>query len=327
MIRGLRPLALSLLLAGVGRAEPLASTPAPPLHHAPLATAYAGEPLQILADVQGRDLVRSAWVVYRRAGEPRFLQVELRRGPAADIAEIPAAAVAAPAVEYAIEVELVEGGRQAVFASREAPHRVAVSARHLDLREAALLQRLEGRRSAVALRAEAASFGATRAAYASRVTGARPDRYVAVESTYTYRPLRTVTEFSVGVGILRGDAPTRASAARPGASGGVGMNWTAPSVLVRLGDSAHLGGEAIAGVTEQGFRLGWGGSLHLGDPYGTKLVVGLSLVEDFGERYWSRLDLTATPWLRISPRVEATTFPHASYPGMRLLLDAAVDLG
>src|SRR6185312_1783957 len=88
---------------------------------------------------------------------------------------------------------------------------------HTDVRERAALKRLGGRRSVVSAGADYVRFGTTTAAAAipcapaqtactpgQLVTPSVADQYWRVEAGYTYRPLRTVAEFGIKIGVVRG---------------------------------------------------------------------------------------------------------------------------
>src|SRR5205823_5637100 len=135
-------------------------------------------------------------------------------------AEIPARDVRTPGIAYTIELELTDGTRVSAFATRDAMQRVAVAEDYLDLREQALARRLRGRRSVVSVEGEYVSFGETVAPVLSP-TGYElrqvPDRFYRAEATYTYRPLQFITEFSVRIGALRGEAPAPGAVTARGA--------------------------------------------------------------------------------------------------------------
>lgn len=293
-----------------------AAAPATPaLHHAPITIAKPHMRLVLTADIEGPELVKRAVVVYRLHGDSTLHAVDLLRSPgkAAYAAAIPAAQVDAPSLEYAIELELEDGRTLAAFASRDAMHHVAVPVDYLDLREQALLQRLGGRRSVIATRAEYVTFVPPGADVS--------DHYWHVEGAYTYRPLRAVTEFTVKGGVYRATTP------RSGIGRHTGMYYTAPALRLRMADSFHLELEGVTAVTQSGFQLGAGAELLIGDVYGSKLALGFETIHAFGTRLWSRLDISATRWLMVSPIVEAADFPYADRFGVRLLLSVSLDLG
>jgi hypothetical protein len=303
----------------------------PAVHHAPVTVGSAHEPISILADITDADLVRHAFVVYRNAksvnsATSELATVELLRtsGEARYRADIPARDVLAPFVDYTIEFERQDGTRMSAFASRGAMHRVAVATDYLDLREQALLSRVHGRRSVSEVRFDYASFGTSRAFTADTGFRSIQDRFYRVEAAYTFRPLRVVTEFTVKLGVLRGTSPAP-SANTPGDLD-VGLNYTAPSVRLRLVDWLHVDLEGLTSLTEKGFELGGAAQFVVGDPYGSKVLAGAQSLHGFGSRFWSRVDIPAGSRLVLSPIVEATNWPHADQYGVRLLFEIAVDL-
>jgi hypothetical protein len=130
------------------------------------------------------------------------------------------------------------------------------------------------------------------------------------------------------MGALRGQAPAAsASSARGGDIFAVGLDYIATTVRVRFSDGFHADLEGLTGLTEERFRLGALARLLIGDPYGSKLVLGAQGIDGFGVRFWSRVDITATERLMVSPVIEATNWPHADAYGVRLLLELGFDLG
>lgn len=344
-VRWLSPVVIALnvlLVAASARAQapeaseapkaseaPEPSPPTPPrtfpvLHHTPLTVAPANEPLVFEADIDAPELVRRAMVVYRTPQSEVFRAVELLRspGPTAYSAKIPGEWVHAPSISYAIELDLVDGKRIAAFATREQPHDVAITDDYNDLWERAMDTRLDHRRSVASMLAEYVSFGGSDVIPAGATNPVSvSDYYYRVEGGFTYRPLRILTEFTVRLGVLRGNAPTRDGETA------VGINYTAPSVRFRLADICYADIEGLAGVTEVGFELGGGGQILVGDPLGSKVAVGLESINEFGLRIWSRVDIAATERFTVSPIVEATNLPHADDYGVRLLLELAANVG
>jgi hypothetical protein len=293
------------------------------VHHAPPVVAAAHEPLLVAAAIDFPELVQHAWLVCRpassgEAAEWRAVEF-LRASPGPYVASIPEDAVRPPGLEYAIELELVDGTRESVFASRAEPHRVAVEDDLMDVRERAALERLDGRRSVVSASFDYANFGKSAVATQSGVVDAS-DWYYRTEGAYAYRPLRVVDEFSIHVGIVRGRSP--------GNAGTVGLNYGSAFVKFRASDLVRLEAELLTSVTEVGFSAGAGGSVDIGDPYGSKLVLGFESIAVFGNRLFSKVDVRAAPRLRLAPIVEATNMPHTRDRwGVRLLGEAAYDFG
>jgi hypothetical protein len=297
--------------------KPSASNAASPraltsVHHAPISSAIEKRDLVVLVELDDPHLVKSVVLVFRSEGQA-LEQAELRRGDGGYEATIPASKVVG-SIAYAIEVERTDGSRIAVFASRAALHSVQLLPEATDEREARLLARLGGRRSVVSASSEYADFDAS--------TAGR-DYFWKVEGRYVYRPLRTVAEFGIRGGVIRGEA---------GSASQVGLNYGAPSVRFRMHDHWHLELEGMASISDEGFSTGGGAALMIGDPYASKLVLGTSFVgisdeSYFGSRFYSRVDLAAHQRVTVSPIIEITDMPNATLWGVRLLAELAVDLG
>ena len=253
------------------------------------------------------------------------------RGGFPYLAVIPAEHVRTPSLAYTIEIERTDGQRLSAFASRDEMQPVDVVPDFDDAREVALLARLEGRRSVVSASGEYVTFGDADA----KVQGATPgaplltkrfrDGYYRVEGQYTYRFLRTVAEFGIRAGVVRGRSVVADE--RDAGKFDVGLNYGAPHLRLRATDWLHFEGEFLTSVTEVGFSIGGGASVLLGDPYGSKLTLGAESIEVFGSRAYSRLDIAASRRLTVSPIIEVTDMPHAATAGVRLLTDLRFDFG
>lgn len=302
------------------------------VHHAPVSTALAGQDIEIAAVIDNPHLVREARLVYR-GSSGKAAAAPFRRGDSGKyVAVIPAAQVAPPLIGYAIEIEGVDGQRSDAFAAPATLHPVQVTKDRADVREEKLERKVEGRRSVVSSSGEYVSFGrTTEEPDCGAATTCDPvvvdDQYWRVEGKYTYRPLRTIAEFSIRGGVVRG---TSVGADRRQQE--VGLNYGAPSVRFRMADSWHLEAEGLASITEVGFSLGCGSSLLIGDPYGSKFVggfevIGFSRDKYFGSRFFSRVDIAAHERVVVAPIIEISDFPHADRFGVRLLADATAAIG
>jgi len=308
----------------------------PELVHAPVSAARANEALRINADIVYPQFVKRALLVYRPAKQKGYREIEFRRGaPGPYVAVLPAELVQSPAIDYTIELERTDGTRQAVFSTRAEPYRVQVPEDGMDSIENALSERLDERRSVFSSRAEYVSFGKSLATV-ERDDGQLDerevnDRYYRIEGGYTYRPMRTISEFSIRVGMVRGSAPVPVRELLPGQSEGerfdVGLNYGATSVRFRMHDSWHIDGSMLANVTEVGFSVGTGATLHIGDPYGSKISLGFEAIQTFGLRFFTQVDIQAHERVRVSPIIEATNMPSAEDYGVRLLGEVGLDLG
>jgi len=295
------------------------------VEHVPLITAPRGRPLRVTATLRDADKLTAAYVVYLTETSGGLRQAALRRSGVAEgwLAEIPTEHLTGATLGYAIEGRLADGAPLALFGSREDLQRVQLQEDPTDARENALLARLGGRRSVVASTFDYVSFGsrfAPQDGSPTPVTGSAPqmvtspDRYFRAEAGYTYRVLRDIAEFGLRIGVVRGTSPGRDRE--------VGLNYGSPHLRVRAAPFLHFEGSLLTGITEVGFAFGAGGLVHLGEPYGTKLVLGFEAVEVFGTRGYSRLDVSAPLGFTLSPMVEITDMPHATATGVRLLLEA-----
>lgn len=299
------------------------------LRHTPVSSAIAHEPLRITATIDHAELVRRALLVYR-SSDGRDAEVEFERasGAAPYVAVIPEEQVHTPSLGYAIEIEDLAGKRQPVFATRDAMYTVQVNDEEADTRERQLLARVGGKRSVIAANADYVSFGESEVA--DPATGGATltnvnDHYFRLEGAYTYRLLRTVSEFTIRIGIVRGSSPVSNAESRDDFD--VGLNYGAPSIRFRLHDIVHLDASLLASVTEIGYSAGAGGAIHLGDVYGSELELGFEAVQVFGSRFYSRVNVATQSPFRLSAIVEATNMPHASRYGVRLLGEVSADLG
>jgi hypothetical protein len=155
------------------------------------------------------------------------------------------------------------------------------------------------------------------------------DQYWRAEVGYTYRPLRTVAEFGIKIGVVRGTSLvtlTEADFSRYS----VGLNYAEPWIRFRMADAWHLELSALASITEIGFSVGGGTALLIGDPYGTRLTLGAETIgfssTYFGSRFYTRLDILIREGFTVAPVVEVTDMPHAQSFGVRLYGDASLTL-
>jgi hypothetical protein len=308
---------------GAQTAAHVASSPM--LHHVPLAVARAHEDVSIGATIDRPDLVARVILVYYSQGQVREIDFARSSSDAAPyLAVIPAEHVVRPHIAYAIEIIRTDGAKIAAFATREAMQPVEVVGDYMDAREEALLARLHGRRFVVQAGGQYASFGNSAAVVAGKPATVN-DSFYQVEGAFTYRMLRTVSEFGIRAGVLRGSSAVPDAATSSDLN--VGLNYAAPWIRLRATDWLHFDGEILTSVTELGFSLGGGGAVHFGDPYASNLVLGFESIQVFGTRGYSRLEARALPWLTVAPWIEVTTMPHADAAGVRLLLDLGFDLG
>ncbi len=299
----------------------------PLVHHAPIIVAKPHEELKIEARIEYGQLVQRLFVRYRTAPGEAPREVPFLRGSDDRyLAVIPSDDVKPPGLAYGIVVERTDGAVVDVFggATPGQLHDVSVTEDIADQRERVLLDRLEGRRSVVSTSFDYVQFGNSSANSAAGKTTIH-DGYYRTEGVYTYRPLRSIVEFSIRLGVMRGTSPVAASATAAG-DNKVGLNYGSPSILFRITDGIHAEGSFLTSVTEQGFSIGGGAAVHIGDVYGSKLVLGIESIRDFGTRGFARLDLVKGRF-RVSPMIEVTNMPHADRAGLRLITEVGLGLG
>lgn len=313
---------------------PSASAPPPPVAvgpmtvdpsvvHAPIAVAKPHEPLDIAIDLSNAHLAKRIVLVYQHDNVVE--ETPLLRNNEGWVARIPGEHVNPPGLAYAIEIETADGRKIPAFASRKALHPVQVPDDVDDLREHHLLGRLDNRRSIVRGSFDYVYYGkSTSAPDASGRNMPVRDEYLRAELSYFYRPLRHVLEFGIRVGIVRGRSPIGTAADGSEYGSAVGLNYGSPTAIFRVHDLFHIEASLLTSVTEIGFSGGMGGALHIGDPYGSKLVLGGETIKTFGSRGWARLDIVRGR-VRVSPVVEVGDIPNAR-PGVRLFAELGFTL-
>ncbi len=322
-------------------ATPAPAGPTPRVHHAAVYAAQPAESLTIRATFDYPQLMRRAVVVVVSSLGAEQTVVFQRSDRDEYVAVIPADVVKAPGISYAIEIEHMNGSRIAAFASRAAPHPITVIEDRTDARERAALARLGGRRSVITLGGEYVGFGKIFGTEEipcgsgqTQCTPGQPylpevdENYYRIEANYTYRSLRTVSEFGFRLGVLRGRSFKASINEYREDDYEVGLNFGAARVRFRILDAWQLEGELVTSITEEGFSAGIGGSTYIGDPYGTKLILGFESLGfsgvRFGTRFYSRMDIVGGSRLVISPIIEVTDMPNADDFGVRLLGEVAI---
>ncbi len=322
--------------------EKPSSPQVPEVHHAPVASTFQHEPLKIVARLDHPELVRSMSLVLRNA-EGKWRTTPFLRAAEDYVAVVPGAEIEPPGLGYTIEIERLDGAVIAGFASRAAPFPILVIEDRADARERAAMERLLGRRSVATFSAELVRFGTTAGrspipcgvgqqgcAPGQAITPVINDQYFRIEAGYTYRPMRTVAEFSLRGGVVRGQSLVGSVAVYDVDSYKVGLNYASPSVRFRLADAWHLDVSGLTSITEVGFSVGGGSALLIGDPHGSRLTLGFETIgfkeQYFGSRFYTKVDLTAGERVRLSPQIEVTDMPHAESFGVRLLGDVSVDI-
>jgi hypothetical protein len=305
------------------------------LLHEPPSAAEAHEPLRIEARLVHAETIARALLLFRTPTSEGYREIEFRRSvPGPYLAVVDEARMVPPYLEYTVELELRDGRRVAVLGSRRAPHRVQIAPDTMDVVEEALDSRVEGRRNAFSAGGEYVSFGSSEARLRTNghtETTTVRDEYYRVEAGYTHRLLGWVPEFGIRAGVLRGSVPVTVRELQPGqdeADGfDVGLNYGSPWLRFRIVDMLHVDASVLISVNEVGFQVGAGTSVHIGDPYGSKLTIGVEGVQEFGTRLYTQLDIQAHDLVRVAPVIEVTNAPSADRFGVRVLAEIGTQIG
>jgi hypothetical protein len=300
------------------------------VHHAPVYASHQRRPLTIGIGLEHPELAKQVVLVYRHGEKTEEVPFSRSASPDQPYAvAVPEEHVAEP-FAYAIEAVGTDDKRSAVFASRQDLHPVKLTRDEAAMQEDASLLSVGGRRSVFIGRGEYVRFGTSSATVTAPAGGLETrneaDYYYRAEGEYTYRLFNNVvTEIGIRGGAVRGHSVVEGE--RNPDNFDVGLNYGSPRVRIRLDDAIHVDAEITTSVTEKGFSGGAGGAILIGDPYGTKLVLGGEGVSVFGVRGFTRLDVPLGRRVIQGSTVEVTNMPHASRAGVRLLADVGIDLG
>jgi len=271
------------------------------LRHVAPVEAEPGQPLRLHA------LVDAGWeeslvVRYREAGATEVAEVPFQLSTTGEyVAEIPAAAVRSPGLDYWIVGTSAAGGEHERFASAGWPHRVRVEPDLEQLWIAAERRRLADRTSQVRASLSGQNFGS--------VAGVH-DYYLRGEVDLTHRLVTTLYSINVGFGALQGSTPSSEA-----------MTATAEERLVRYGygggrarlsSSIWLDGRVLMGFDQDGFIAGGGAELTLGRDWRSCVKAGFELAQGMGATLWVRLQWDTVPPLLMGATAIKTDLPDAS---------------
>lgn len=275
------------------------------LLHVPVASAVSGQPIELVAVVDGAWAEPALIARYRPMTGGDWREATFDRSSAGGwYATIPADAVAPPGAEYYI-VGRGPAGEAAHFASAATPQPIRIEPTVAD--RLAELDRLRtgGRTETVSFDVDVHDFG-------NRYGGS--DWFVRSELRWTHRVSRRLHAIGFGFGVIQGRTPDREGA---GAEDEVtaGRYGTA-DVRLRPHPSVFVDARLTLGVSHQGFLRGLGAAITFGKPWRSNLSIGGELLDDLGPSAHVRLQWdTATPLL-MGAAIVRTDLPGA-------LLDAA----
>jgi hypothetical protein len=282
--------------------------------HNAMQTATAGEPIPLVFVLDHPERVASAYLHYRPRGAKTYRSVLLVREHDAYLrGAVPAEIVAAPGVDYFVEVSTPEG--RSGFALGSAADPVAVT-----VAEAPLLDRFGAvpGRSSVRIALDYLNF-----ATFDKRAGDHTDRMETGTVDFTYRLAGFVESVGVGYGVYAGQGGYAneawdASNALP--RSGFHYGYADVEVGGRASDGVHysVGSQLIAGVGREGFGMGIEGRLRVGEREGTNLALITRTVDRVG--WLSEVRLGTRPFDRalVGVSVGATDQPNDGDVGVKL---------
>ncbi len=270
--------------------------------HLPSGEARANAPLSIKVSAAAAWREAELLVCYRAiGGPPAYTEVPLARSSTeGHFAEIPAAAVHEPGIEYYIVGRLADGGEILHFASADAPHRVPVTPSVDDRWVVVERERLGGRVSSVSLWIQQMSFHNR-----SDLT----DRYRRGEVTWDHRLLGHVYAISIGYGYIEGKTPITLDDSLVSRSHGARYGYG--GATLRLLPWLWVDSRLVLGVGRDGLIVGGRGIATFGQPWGPSVDVGFEHIDEMGPSAWLRLQWDSVPGFLMGAAVVRTDLPGA----------------
>jgi len=277
--------------------------------------AEAGTALEVVAAAPPS--IPKLVIHYRAPGAAAFTTQELvRQGDQRWVAVVPAAAVAAPGLEY-----YLAAGDAPVFASAEAPHRTRIAIAVDAERRARDEARAKRRRSRVHTSFEWVDYG--RYDVEDRTLA---DRYYRIDADFAYRlwayPL---DELRVGYTRLIGEKEAMGLDCRntPVCNADAGFKVAG---WFELGlapiEGVGVDGRMMVLATQTGFTVGGRGELRVGVRDATHVATGVEYMADVGTSGFFRFGWGTVPKVPMAATVEITQLPASSADaGVRLYYD------
>jgi hypothetical protein len=296
------------------------------VRHIPPAEATANEALRITALVT-RASERTLLLRYRPVGATSWSQVEFARGDAEWIAEVPAAQVAPPGVEYFI-ASAQDGKDTPEFASAEAPHQIGVFSEPKELRRARDLARANQKRSRAHTAGEYVSYGMRDAGDHSIA-----DHYYRVDADFSYRLLTyPLEEIRFGYTRLEGYTPDSFREPPPACTNGDTAEGCRVYAGFKVGGWFELGLGLAEGVrldlrgivvaNQDSAAPGGRAELRTGSIDSNHIAIGIEAISAVGTAGYFRLGWDTVPEVPMTATVEITDFPLSTRAtGVRLLYD------
>ena len=150
------------------------------------------------------------------------------------------------------------------------------------------------------------------------------DRYWRADLEFTYRPLNVVHDFRLGFHVLRGEW-SEIDGEAPGRGRSPGLNYAHGEVNFELHRWITAGARPIVGVNADGFVLGAGAALRLGDFTGTHLATSVDGIGGVGYVADLRFHWSTVPSFPMALGVEFSDWPAGEDSGAAANL--SYDLG
>jgi len=295
-----------------GDDDPRDDDPLELLAHAPPTRWSPRRPIQLVFHVRDPDAVVGAWLHYRTTGALVYQKASLvRRDRVFFHGQIPGENVAAPGVEYFVEVATHAGRSGAAVGTAARPIEVAVPAPPLSDRFAATHNR-----SQVALRTSYLDF-----ANGDARSGAPEDAFWLVEVDFLYRLSTRLYGIRTGVGTLDGRGGSET-----GGTERTGFTYGYSEVEIRSSHALAVLGRALVGVGPSGFGLGGSLRLRLGAEAGTSLSFGLAGINEIGFLADISMQWDALRSVPLGFTIAATDQPQAGDIGVILATGVGVRL-
>ncbi|MEO8549377.1 MAG: hypothetical protein ABI678_05375 [Kofleriaceae bacterium] len=276
-------------------------------------SARAGANIPLAFVLDHPDRVASAYLHFRPIGAPTYRAVLLAREHEMYLrGTIPGDVVAAPGVEYFVEVSAPDGRSALALAAPQTPIAVEVAPPTLLDRFAAKPQR-----SSVRMMFDALDFRRL-----DTRSGDRTDHMDHATIDFTYWLGTTVESVGVGAGVYAGAGGSRDGVFTPGNE--------APDAAFHYGyadvelgghvEGTHvsIGGQVIAGVGHAGFGMGGEGRVRFGDRTATNLVFLGRTIDQVGFLSEVRFGTRPASALGVAVSVGATDQPAQGDTGVVL---------
>ncbi len=277
------------------------STPERPtrslLRHIPPTEALAHRDIRLLAIIDDAWIEDGLLVRYRPVGAAKYREAPFERSSAGGyFARIPKEHVRRPGVEYYVAGR--EGG-ETHFATAEAPHRVRVEPRASDRWIEVEKDRLGHRRYALDTSLSMYDFGSTHGR----------DRFASGAVDWSHLLVQRLYSIHLGFAFLEGQTleGTQADAGAVEAA----VRYGYGGLRLRLRDKLWLDTKAMMGFGQEGFVVGVGGALTIGNDWRTAVTVGAETMTELSYKAWLRLQWDTVPGVLMSATVATTNQPDA----------------